>query len=217
MHVPQTVGAYLVYSFLYYQMDTSAISDVEYDALCRNLLDRYDSLITHPHFHLLKREALMAGTGFHIATTDYPNIVVQLAHKEMENPGYLARVAGRSDARDNMYLEFKMAGADYCISSDANCITLAKIAANKNGDRVLRPLCYGGSLAYIVAQAGERALKSSEAEGFEEVIAILKRIEADTASLTARLRDLEPTPPAGESGKAEQPIETVTEDDDLFM
>jgi hypothetical protein len=72
------VGKYLVHSYLYYVMDSPLISDVEYDQLCKDLLSRLGEIGDHPHKHLISKEALEAGSGYHLKREDYPTIVAQL-------------------------------------------------------------------------------------------------------------------------------------------
>jgi NAD-dependent DNA ligase len=56
---------YLMYSYLYYEKDESIISDDEYDRICKTLYELYP-VLEHPHKHMVDRDALMSGTGFHI-------------------------------------------------------------------------------------------------------------------------------------------------------
>jgi NAD-dependent DNA ligase len=67
------VPMYLVHSYLYYIEETPIITDTEYDRLCKKLLNSFDTL-THRHKHLVSKEALQAGTGYHISEDDYPSI-----------------------------------------------------------------------------------------------------------------------------------------------
>ena len=69
----QLFNLYLVASLLYYREDTSIMSDLNYDRLCRYLLIRYDfikKIIWHKE--LLQKERLKAGTGFDIK---YPSAI----------------------------------------------------------------------------------------------------------------------------------------------
>ena len=68
-----TVPWYLMTSYLYYHEDESLISDGLYDAMCKLMLDRWDE-ITHPHKHLIHKDALAAGSGFDIPKDAYPEI-----------------------------------------------------------------------------------------------------------------------------------------------
>jgi len=78
------VGKYLVASFLYYHCDFSIMTDDEYDAICKELLDNFDD-IEHPHLHLLDKEVLQAGSGFHLRYDQYPLIVKSTAYSYLEH------------------------------------------------------------------------------------------------------------------------------------
>lgn len=69
------VPKYLIHSYLYYEQDTNLITDEEFNAICKELLDNFDE-IEHPHKHLLDKESLKANTGF---TIKYPSIVKHCA------------------------------------------------------------------------------------------------------------------------------------------
>ncbi len=69
------VPYYLMYSYAYYQENESLITDTEYDDICRELIDKWDS-ITHWHKRLLNLESLKAGTGYDIK---YPDRVIYAA------------------------------------------------------------------------------------------------------------------------------------------
>ena len=68
---------YLMFSYLYYEKDINLITDGEFDALCKTLLDKYDGL-THMHKHLVTKTALSAGTGYDIK---YTNMIKDSAMK----------------------------------------------------------------------------------------------------------------------------------------
>ena len=72
--IDRCVSWYLVHSFLYYQCDTSLISDDEYDMLCKRLFKEW-SKIKHKHKKLLDKDSLKAGSGFHLRYKDYPMVV----------------------------------------------------------------------------------------------------------------------------------------------
>ena len=72
------LGKYLVHSYLYYILDDPVITDDEYDTLCKELLDKFDTL-QHPHKHLTTKESLLAGPGYHIPSSAYPTIVKSIA------------------------------------------------------------------------------------------------------------------------------------------
>jgi NAD-dependent DNA ligase len=74
----QLVPQYLIHSFLYYIEEDPVITDASYDKLCRMLLSNFDD-INHRHKGLVTKEALRAGTGYHLAENDYPRIVIGAA------------------------------------------------------------------------------------------------------------------------------------------
>ena len=59
------VPYYLMHSYIYYQMGESIISDYDYDDMCTELRDKWES-ITHYHKHLVDVTALGAGTGYQL-------------------------------------------------------------------------------------------------------------------------------------------------------
>ena len=59
------VPYYLIHSFLYYEKDDPIISDEEYDRICKMLYDAYD-IVEHHHKHLIDKNSLLAGTGYHL-------------------------------------------------------------------------------------------------------------------------------------------------------
>ncbi len=59
------VPYYLMHSYLYYVMNEPSISDIEYDELCKELKDKWDS-IEHYHKHLIDKQSLGAGTGYQL-------------------------------------------------------------------------------------------------------------------------------------------------------
>lgn len=66
---------WLVHSYLYYIREESVITDHEFDAICRNIRDRFDSITLH-HKSLLDRET--SGnfkSGFYLKASDYPTVV----------------------------------------------------------------------------------------------------------------------------------------------
>ena len=69
------VPYYLMYSYAYYKENESLVDDTEYDQICRELIEKWDT-ITHWHKPLLDLESLKAGTGYDIK---YPPRVVGAA------------------------------------------------------------------------------------------------------------------------------------------
>ena len=66
------VPYYLMFSYAYYKENESLITDTEYDDICRELIEKWET-ITHWHKPLLNLESLKAGTGYDIK---YPNRIV---------------------------------------------------------------------------------------------------------------------------------------------
>jgi len=54
-----------MHSYLYYVMNEPIISDMEYDELCKELKDKWDS-VEHYHKHLIDKQSLGAGTGYQL-------------------------------------------------------------------------------------------------------------------------------------------------------
>lgn len=68
------IQAYLMLSHLYYQRYESVVEDEVFDKICRRLYEGFDSLPSdHPHIGYISRDALKAGTAYHIK--DYPMMV----------------------------------------------------------------------------------------------------------------------------------------------
>ncbi len=61
----RNIVKYLLATYLYYEEDFSPITDDEYDCICQELLLDFDD-ITHWSRHLLDKESLKAGTGYHL-------------------------------------------------------------------------------------------------------------------------------------------------------
>tara|TARA_B110000090_G_scaffold215_1_gene198 strand:- start:295 stop:585 length:291 start_codon:yes stop_codon:yes gene_type:complete len=59
------VPYYLIHSYLYYEKDNPIVSDEEYDRICKMLYESYDT-VKHCHKHLIDKETLLSGTGFHL-------------------------------------------------------------------------------------------------------------------------------------------------------
>jgi hypothetical protein len=66
------VSFYMMASYGYYVRNFSIIYDEDYDQLCVEILERFDS-IDHPHKHLIEVESLKAGTGYAL---QYPERVI---------------------------------------------------------------------------------------------------------------------------------------------
>ena len=74
------VGWLLMASYVYYveHARVSLLSDQQFDKACNWLLRHYDG-VTHKYKYLLPREALVAGTAYHLREKDYPRGLVQCA------------------------------------------------------------------------------------------------------------------------------------------
>lgn len=59
------VPYYLMHSYLYYEIHDTIIDDIEYDELCKQLKDKWDS-VEHFHKHLVDVQSLGAGTGYQL-------------------------------------------------------------------------------------------------------------------------------------------------------
>lgn len=79
-----TIPYYLMASYLYYIEDWSMWNDCEYDNLCKYIYDNYDQ-IEHKHKYLVDKDALRAGTAYHIRAEDYPAIVIGAARYYTRN------------------------------------------------------------------------------------------------------------------------------------
>ena len=64
------VALYMMASYAYYMADDPIMTDGEFDALAKKLLDNYDQYSNHPHCPT--RDDLRAGTYL----GDYPQIVI---------------------------------------------------------------------------------------------------------------------------------------------
>lgn len=64
------VPLYLILSYAYYVEDSPLVSDAFYDNMAKQLYKEYDN-IEHRHKHLIKKDALVAGSF--VGT--YPNII----------------------------------------------------------------------------------------------------------------------------------------------
>lgn len=82
------VGWILMAAYIYYVENSrfSLLSDAQFDKACNWLLRHYDA-VSHQYKHLIGRDALSAGTAYHIKKADYPGGIVRmavLARKQLE-------------------------------------------------------------------------------------------------------------------------------------
>ena len=75
------ISFYLAASYLYYCRDISILSDNTYDRLSKWLLENIDNL-EHTNHNLIDKDALRAGTAFHIKESDYP-LRVKISAEEL--------------------------------------------------------------------------------------------------------------------------------------
>jgi hypothetical protein len=71
---------YLMASYAYYVLDQSLLTDAQFDRMCSLLYQNWD-MIDHRHKAWVDRDALRAGTGYHMAERDYPSMAVSAAHR----------------------------------------------------------------------------------------------------------------------------------------
>lgn len=64
----------LIASYAYYHEDESLLSDLLFDRMCKQALERYAE-ITHPHKRFVSEDALRAGSLYHLRREDYPSVV----------------------------------------------------------------------------------------------------------------------------------------------
>ena len=72
-----TIKLYLMHSYLYYEKDVSIIADEDYDKICKDLLDNFDEASKYDADKVLEKEALSAGTGYHLT---YSDVIVSAAN-----------------------------------------------------------------------------------------------------------------------------------------
>lgn len=78
------VPYYLMASYLYYELDEETpLTDPEYDILCKRLHDEWED-ISHIHKGLVRKDALLAGSGFYLSGR-YPLMVQSAAIQWLNN------------------------------------------------------------------------------------------------------------------------------------
>ena len=65
----EDLNDYLMHCYLYYELNTPVIYDYDFDKLCKDLLEKWDS-ISHSYKELISKSDLKAGTGYSIK--EYP-------------------------------------------------------------------------------------------------------------------------------------------------
>lgn len=69
---------YLIHCYLYYELDTPIIYDYDFDKLCQDILNKWDS-INHSYKDFVSQDDLKAGTGYSIQR--YPRAIVEEAKR----------------------------------------------------------------------------------------------------------------------------------------
>lgn len=73
--IHRLVPIYLMSSYLYYECDKNVLDDVEFDYLCKRLLDNWND-VRHIHKNLIDKDNLKAGSGYGIT---YTNMIMSSA------------------------------------------------------------------------------------------------------------------------------------------
>ena len=74
---------YLIYSYMYYHIGYSPISDHEYDNLCEEIRSRWDDEFEGvDSFNLITKDSINSSSGFSIEERDYPNVVRFICNKD---------------------------------------------------------------------------------------------------------------------------------------
>ena len=81
MNINKYISEYLIYSYLYYCLNYSFISDEEFDIITVVLKDNWELVenSNHPHKHLLNYDSICDSTGFDLKGK-YPTIVKMTAN-----------------------------------------------------------------------------------------------------------------------------------------
>jgi hypothetical protein len=76
------VGWLLMASWCYYiePVPCSLLSDEQFDKACAWLLRHYDG-VSHKYKYLLPREALVAGSAYHLSAGQYPGGIIRMAQQ----------------------------------------------------------------------------------------------------------------------------------------
>ena len=93
------VNIYLMASYLYYERHLTPMPDTDYDILCKKLLDSFND-VDHQHGGLIDKDALRAGTAYHIRENEYPILVKQAAFAWYDKGCPLPRVRRRRRRRN---------------------------------------------------------------------------------------------------------------------
>lgn len=77
---------YLIYSYAYYILNKSLVSDEEYDSMAKTLLENWNTF-EHRHKHLITEDDLRAGTLYAVKAEAYPLIVQHTAKMLIKERG----------------------------------------------------------------------------------------------------------------------------------
>lgn len=80
MGINEIYGRYLFFSYSYYKMNISCVSDEIFDDMCKTLLEKWDE-VTHKYKNLISKEDLEAGTGYAI---QYPSQLENYFKRELD-------------------------------------------------------------------------------------------------------------------------------------
>lgn len=94
MPANKLVNLYMMCSYLYYIHDLSPVPDEVYDEICKQLILKYQD-IDHQHGHLINKDALHAGTAYHLREVNYPLIVQVSALAWMDKGSPIAPIKTR--------------------------------------------------------------------------------------------------------------------------
>lgn len=75
-------------SYLYYARHLSPLKDSQYDEVCNQLILKYDQL-DHQHTKLVDKDALRAGTAYHLNEEDYPMLIKVAAFAWMDKGSHI--------------------------------------------------------------------------------------------------------------------------------
>ena len=84
MKIEEAISKYLLYSYAYYELGKSLISDQEFDLITVTLKNNWNDVINslHPHKHLLSYEAIEGSTGYNLKG-NYPQIIKVFVNMEV--------------------------------------------------------------------------------------------------------------------------------------
>lgn len=92
------IRAYAAYSYLYYQLDESLITDDEYDGLCKWLLANYSWVKPHDINNYLDEGRLQAGTGYDLTivgqTKDYAESLLKQDREKQNDQNNSSTISG---------------------------------------------------------------------------------------------------------------------------